>query len=172
MANRTDPESTQAKQHTPKLDEEEGDGWTVGDGRISVEGRPGAGFKADGVESLTYNNPFEQGIERVWYDGKLVFSLDAGEIELAEAGNVKVAKEYQPVYTVELDERGKLKSEPEKVPGQYNIYDSVPGQAGYSPIWQFYYVEVPRDYEANSLRSVQDCEQSAYTIHKSNVFEN
>src|SRR5205823_11079093 len=121
---------------------------------------------------VTYNNPFAQGIERVWYDGKIVYALDLGEVEMPEAGNVKVAKEYQPVYSVELDKNGKPKKEPEKVPGQYNIYDSIPGQDVYSPIWQFNYVQVPRDYVANSLRSALDCEQSGYPIYKSNDFEN
>lgn len=172
MATGTDPASTQAEQHPPKVEEPEGEGWTVGDGKISTQGRPGAALGTDGVEQLTYNNPFGQSLERVWYDGKLVFALSAGEVDIPEPGTVKVAKEYQPVYSVELDERGKPKSQPEKVPGQYNIYDSVPGDEGYSPIWQFYYVQVPRNYTANSLRSIADCDGSGYPIHKSNDFEN
>ena len=47
----------------------------------------------------------------------------------------KVAQEYQIVYAVQLDEAGKLKDgqEPDRVEGQYNIYDSVPGMEKYSP---------------------------------------
>ena len=85
---------------------------------------------------------------------------------------IKVAQEYQVVYAVELDERGKLKAEPERVDGQYNIYDSVPGMEKYSPLWQFSYVIVPRDYQPNSLRSEQDCLASGYEIRKSTVVEN
>ena len=172
MPSHTDPTTTQATDHPPRLEEEEGEGWTVSSGKISTTGRPDQGIGPQGVEPLTYNNPFVQSIERVWYDGKLVFALSAGKLDLPDAGHVKVAKEYQPVYAVKLDQQGKAMGEPEKVPGQYNIYDSVPGQAEYSPIWQFYYVEVPHDYEANSLRSAQDCEQSGYPIHQSNDFEN
>lgn len=172
MAKQIDPSHTQAERNAPKLEEEEGEGWTVGKGKLSTKGRPRKQFGANGVEPLTYDNPFAQSIERVWYDGKIVFALDCGELDLDEAGDVKVAKEYQPVYAVELDKRSKKKGEPEKVEGQYNIYDSVPGQPEYSPIWQFYYVEVPRDYAANTLRSAQDCEQSGYPIHRSNDFEN
>ncbi len=42
----------------------------------------------------------------------------------------------------------------------------------YSPLWQFNYVVVPRDYEANSLRSAADCLTSGYPIEKSTVVEN
>ena len=118
-------------------------------------------------------------IERVWFDGRIVYAVESGEVELdfdehrAARGN-KVAQEYQVVYAVELDERGKLKDgkEPERVEGQYNIYDSVPGMESYSPLWQFNYVIVPRDYKPNTLRSEADCLTSGYTIAKSTVVEN
>lgn len=172
MANKTKPSDTQAERNAPKLEEEEGAGWTVGTGKLSVKGRPRNQINASGIEPLTYDNPFAQTIERVWYDGKLVFALSVGKLDIGEGSDIKVAKEYQPVYSVELDKKGKAKGEPEKVEGQYNIYDSVPGQPAYSPIWQFYYVEVPRDYKPNTLRSARDCEKSGYKIQKSNDFEN
>jgi len=126
-----------------------------------------------GVERLTYSNPFNLEIERVWFDGKVVYAVESGELDI-DPQIVKVAQEYQIVYQVELDERGKLKDdrEPERVEGQYNIYDSVPGMDKYSPIWQFNYVIVPRDYQANALRSEQDCLSSGYPIQRSMVFEN
>jgi hypothetical protein len=42
----------------------------------------------------------------------------------------------------------------------------------YSPLWQFNYVVVPRDYEPNTLRSEADCLNSGYAIHRSTVVEN
>jgi hypothetical protein len=89
-----------------------------------------------------------------------------------DPSRVKVAQEYQIVYAAELDERGKLASEPPRVPGQLNIYDSVPGMERYSPIWQFNYVIVPSGYEPNTLRSERDCLASGYRIARSQVFEN
>lgn len=148
----------------------EASGWSVVAGRVGRRGdRPA--FRPDGVEALTYDNPFDQVMERVWFDGKTVYAVDLGEVEV-DPRAVKVAQEYQVVYAVELDERGKLKGEPETVPGQQNIYDSVPGMDKYSPIWQFNYVVVPRDYRPNRLRSERDCFESGYPIHRSNVFEN
>jgi hypothetical protein len=89
-----------------------------------------------------------------------------------DPAKVKVAQEYQVVYGADLDGDGKPTSQPEAVPGQFNIYDSIPGMEQYSPIWQFNYVIVPRDYEPNRLRSESDCLTSGYRIVRSNVFEN
>jgi hypothetical protein len=131
------------------------------------------------VEDLSYNNPYSLEIERLWFDGKVVYAVETGEVELefdehrVARGN-KVAQEYQVVYSVDLYERGKLRGgkEPERVDGQYNIYDSVPGMDGYSPLWQFNYVVVPRDYEPNTLRSEAECLNSGYPIEKSTIVEN
>jgi hypothetical protein len=147
----------------------EGPAWRVTDGVVSVGGARGAFL--DGGESLTYDNPFGQTMERVWFAGRVVFALDLGEVDVDPA-SVKVAQEYQVVYSVDLDERGKAVGEPEMVPGQLNIYDSVPGMDAYSPIWQFNYVVVPRDYRPNTLRSAEDCLASGHPIHRSNDFEN
>lgn len=157
--------------------EEEGV-WCIAEGEPTRQRRAEA-FRRDGTEALTYNNPYGLSIERVWFDGKVVFAVESGEVELefdehlVAKGN-KVAQEYQVVYAVDLDERGKLKGGigPERVDGQYNIYDSVPGMQKYSPLWQFNYVIVPRDYEPNTLRSEGDCLRSGYPIEKSTIVEN
>jgi len=153
----------------PALVEEEGP-WTIARGAVGGGDRQPA-FRGDGVEALTYDNPFGQAIEQAWFDGKLVYAVDLGEVEV-DPSQVKVAQEYQIVYDVALDARGKLASEPRRPPGQLNIYDSVPGMAQYSPIWQFNYVVVPGDYRPNTLRSEHDCLASGYPIHRSHVFEN
>ena len=157
--------------------EEEGV-WQIRDGD-PVPLPPGESYRADGVENLTYSNPYRLNIERVWFDGKVVFAVESGEVEIdfdehrVARGN-RVAQEYQVVYAVDLDERGKLKDgkEPERVDGQLNIYDSVPGMEQYSPLWQFNYVIVPRDYAPNTFRSEADCLNSGYPVLKSTVVEN
>jgi hypothetical protein len=164
-------------EHDVGIDEEEGV-WCVDGGDLTERVRPDP-FRPDGVENLTYSNPYAMEIERVWFDGKVVFAVESGEVDIdfdenrVARGN-KVAQEYQVVYAVALDERGKLEggAEPERVHGQYNIYDSVPGMEKYSPLWQFNYVIVPRDYEANRLRSEADCLESGYPIVKSTIVEN
>jgi hypothetical protein len=144
--------------------------WTVRDGLPSEQSAQQV-YRADGVEYLTYSNPFGQNLERVWFDDQIVFALELGEVEV-DPERVKVAQEYQIVYSVDLDRHGKLDGQPERVDGQYNIYDSVPGMEKYSPLWQFNYVVVPRDYVPNSLRSEKACLASGYPIKKSKVVEN
>jgi hypothetical protein len=145
--------------------------WEVRRGEPSPKRDP-SDWSGD-VEPLDYNNPYAREIERVWFDGRVVFASELGELDV-DPERVKVAQEYQIVYGVELGSDGKPRpgTEPDRVPGQLNIYDSVPGMEKYSPIWQFNYVIVPRDYEPNALRSETDCLTSGYAIRKSRVFEN
>jgi hypothetical protein len=151
------------------VDEPEGPNWSVSGGDVSRGASPA--WRADGIESLTFNNPFGQVMERVWFDGKVVYAVDLGRV-VVDPTSVKVAQEYQPVYSVQLDADGHAVGEPAMVPGQLNIYDTVPGMDRYSPIWQFNYVVVPRDYAVNALRSEGDCLASGYEIMKSQDFEN
>ena len=144
--------------------------WTLANGRHGPRWS-GPQFRGDGVEAISYNNVFDQSLEMVWFDGKIVYALDLGAVDV-EPARVKVAQEYQLVYAVALDEHGKTRSEPQRVPEQLNIYDSVPGMDKYSPIWQFDYVVVPPDYTPNTLRSEADCLSSGYPIYRSQVFEN
>ena len=164
-------------EQTPYFEEREAV-WRVDGGNL---GEPSTRdpYRADGVENLTYSNPYGIEVERVWFDGKLVYAIAGDEVEIAfdeqmVARTNKVAQEYQIVYAVDLDDRGKPRDgkEPEAVEGQLNIYDSVPGMDAYSPLWQFNYVVVPRDYRPNTLRSEADCLNSGYQIHKSTVVEN
>jgi hypothetical protein len=150
----------------------EGPNWTVSAGEVSIgDGPRGTFFRPDGVEVLTFSNPFGQVMERVWFDHKVVYAIDLGKVQV-DPNVDKVAQEYQIVYSVKLDEDGKLIGEAEMVDGQLNIYDTVPGMPLYSPIWQFNYVLVPRDYTPNTLRSESDCLASGYEILRSQVFEN
>jgi len=117
-------------------------------------------------EALTYNNPFRQSVERVWFDGKIVYAVDCGEVaDLPD--EVRVADEYAVVYGVNDDG-----TPTEEVKGQYNIYDSVPGMAKYSPLWRFNYVIVPKDYKPNTLRSEQGVLKSGYEVRRSRKVEN
>ncbi len=151
------------------VQETEGPNWTVAAGEVS-RGRPAA-WRSDAIEALTFNNPFGQVMERVWFDGKVVYAVDLGRV-VVDPAEVKVAQEYQPVYSVQLDQQERSVGEAEMVEGQLNIYDTVPGMDRYSPIWQFNYVIVPRDYVPNTLRSEQDCLASGYQILRSQDFEN
>jgi hypothetical protein len=155
----------------PKVSAKKTEGiWEMRHGRAFAKGPKN---RLRGVEDLHYNNPYAYKIERVWFDGRVIFASEHGEVDV-DPKKVKVAQEYQIVYAVKLNAKRKLAggAEPKRVPGQFNIYDSVPGMKKYSAIWQFNYVIVPRDYKANTLRSERDCLRSGYEIKRSLVFEN
>lgn len=169
-ARSSSPLSRTGGTNPPPAGSQEG-AWTVQDGEASLAPAGPAPFRSDGVETVSYSNPFRQNVERVWFDGKIVYALDVGQVPAVDPTRDKVAQEYQIVYSVDLDEHEKARSIVQ-VGDQLNIYDSVPGMEKYSPIWKFNYVVVPRDYSPNTLRSAEDCEKSGYQIVRSNDFEN
>jgi hypothetical protein len=79
----------------------------------------------------------------------------------------KWANEYVVVYTLDGPD-----GRPERVPGQFGIYDSKPGDPNYSPIWRYNYVIAPRDYAANTLRSEDDALSSGYEIVQGDTYTN
>jgi hypothetical protein len=149
----------------------EGRGWVIDRGSVTTASGDPEPWRDDGASTLTYSNPFHQELERVWFEGRIVFAVELGRLDI-DPGSVRVAQEYQIVHGVELGKDGKPIEEPERVPGQYNIYDSVPGMSTYSPLWQFNYVVVPRDYQPNTLRSERDCLESGYPTVRSALVEN
>lgn len=126
-----------------------------------------------GIENLTYSNPFKQAMERVWFDRRVVYAIELGAVLPDPRKNTKIAQEYQIVYDIALDADGlPIEARRKRVPGQLNIYDSVPGMPKYSPIWRMNYVVVPQGYVLNSLRSEQDVLNSKYQIVRSSYFVN
>lgn len=128
-----------------------------------VSGIPAPGVETvawvEGIENLTYSNPFGQEIGPVWYEGRMGFAIHGGEIWI-DPERTKWAGQYMPVYSLE----GGPDGGPERVEGQHIIYDTAPGDAAYSPIWRHHWVIVPRDYDANALRSVAAVRGSGYRI--------
>jgi hypothetical protein len=116
---------------------------------------------------LAYSNPHKQRVGPRWVRGEVVFAMPLG-IVTVDPAKTRWAKEYVVVYSVD----GAPEGRPERVPGQFGIYDSKPGDEHYSPIWRYNYVIVPRDYEANTLRSEDDCLASGYPVIESDVYTN
>ena len=108
-------------------------------------------------ENLTYSNPFGQAIGPVWVDDRMGWAIHGGEVWI-DPDRTEWANQYMPVYSLE----GGPDGGPERVPGQHIIYDTAPGDEGYSPICRHTWVVVPRDYEPNSLRSLDDITRSGY----------
>lgn len=118
------------------------------------------------AEALEYNNPLSQVLETAWFKGKKYWAIGPNIPIPVDASKTKTAEEYMVCYAVSPHD------EPSLVPLQLNIYDSVPGMSQYSPIWHLNYVVVPKDYEANTLRSVEDVKKSGYQIVDSGRYVN
>ena len=108
--------------------------------------------------NLDYSNPHEQVVHPRWAGGEVVWSIPCGPVAVDPA-KTHVAEEYIVVYSMDGDD-----GQPEKVEGQYTIYDTKPGEDGYSPLWRHNYVIVPRDYEPQTLRSEEDVLNSGYQL--------
>ncbi|MEY2937315.1 MAG: hypothetical protein RL033_8064, partial [Pseudomonadota bacterium] len=50
------------------------------------------------------------------------------------------------------------------VPGQLNVIDVVPGDAGYNDFWQIQRVRVPASYVANAVTSLEQIEAAGYAV--------
>ncbi len=120
----------------------------------------------DLTEQLDYNNPLAQIVETAWYNGKKHWAFGPNIPLPINPEQPKTAQEYMIAYSV--SEHG----EPDLVPLQHNIYDSIPGMAKYSPIWHLNYVIVPRDYIPNTYRSADQVLNSGRPIIKSNRYVN
>ncbi len=61
---------------------------------------------------------------------------------------------------------------PNLVPGQSNVIDVLPGQSGYSDLWQINLVTVPQGYQADTIRSAMDITASALPVTPTNTLVN
>src|SRR5919205_3216969 len=62
----------------PRLTTEEGPA-TIAAGDVAPA-RSVPAFRTNGVEDLTYDNPFNVSIEQVWFDHKVVYAVDMGQV--------------------------------------------------------------------------------------------
>ncbi len=115
---------------------------------------------------LDYSNPHGQRVGPRWVRGEVVFAMPLGIVNVDPEAQ-KWANEYVVVYTLDGPD-----GRPERVPGQFGIYDSKPGDPNYSPIWRYNYVIVPRDYAANTLRSEDDALSGGYEIVQGDTYTN
>ena len=139
------------------------------DGRLTGFELPANAKISERARKLTYTNPSGQNLAARWVDGEIVYRVSLGKLRV-DPKTTKVAKEYLAVYAAPKpdDPSGPV----EQVPGQLSIYDTAPGDEGYSPIWHYHYVVVPRSYQANTLRSEADVLASGYQVVPVDVFSN
>jgi hypothetical protein len=118
---------------------------------------------APGISS---SHPHHQRVGPRWVRGEIVYAMPLGVVQV-DPEKTRWAKEYVVVYSVNGPD-----GRPERVPSQYGIYDSRPGDTDYSPIWRYHYVIVPRTYQANELKSESDVLASGYHVVQTDVYTN
>ena len=102
-----------------------------------------------------------------WYRGEPVVYYDFGmQSPLMNAASVGAAPIW--VFITGMDAGG----EPQFVPHQHNIVDVVPGDMGYSDLWQVNLVTVPEDYVADSITTKADLDAMAYPTVQPGLFVN
>ncbi len=116
--------------------------------------------------TLEYSNPHHQVVHPRWAGGQVVWSNPCGPVSV-DPNTTTVADEYIVVYSMKGSD-----GMPEKVEGQYTIYDTKPGDPGYSPLWRHNYVIVPRDFVPQTLSSKEDVLKSAYAIEATDKITN
>jgi hypothetical protein len=92
-----------------------------------------------------------------WYQDRQVEYYDFGT-NTPLAGNDGVPTQPIWVFIHGMNADGT----PDLVEGQHNIIDLVPGEAGYTDLWQVIMVTVPDGYEPDSITSAAEVAQSGY----------
>lgn len=102
-----------------------------------------------------------------WYKDQEVEYYDFGtNTKLASGSAVATAPIY--VFITGMDADGK----PVFVEGQHNVIDALPGDSGYSDLWQVMMVTVDADYEADSITSKDDIDASGFQVTTTQMFVN
>ena len=103
-----------------------------------------------------------------WYKGRqtLYYEFGANTQATADGQNVIPAPIYVPVTGFDAE------GNPQVVPGQHNIVDVIPGDEGYSDLWQVTFVTVPEDYQANTITSADEILNSGYEMTVAGVLVN
>lgn len=91
-----------------------------------------------------------------WYRDEPVVYYDFGMNSPATGPAVATAPIW--AFITGKDDGGN----PVFVEGQHNIIDALPGEDGYSDLWEVNLVTVPEDYEANSIHSATDLQAMSY----------
>lgn len=102
-----------------------------------------------------------------WYRGEDVEYYDFGmNTKLAAGARVATAPIYVFIKGMKAD------GTPDFVEGQHNIITVVPGDAGYSDLWQVNMVTVPNGYEPDSVKSKSDIDSRGFEVQAVDMFVN
>ena len=123
----------------------------------------------DDMTAVDLGEPKQFDLVQGWYQGADVVYYDFGaNTPLAGPGGASVA--VAPIYAfiTGMDADGT----PQFVEGQHNLIDVVPGDEGYSDLWEVNLVVVDDMYAPDSIRSAADVMTSGFEMMKPGLFVN
>ena len=141
--------------------DDDDDGVTGSTGSTDATGATGATGSTGGA--VTTQLPLIAG----WYKGREVEYYDFGmNTPLTEGSSVLTAPIY--VFITGIDAAGN----PEFVEGQHNVIAVVPGDEGYTDLWQVMMVTVGDGYEPDSVKSVDSVMSGSFEVTETDIFVN
>jgi len=103
-----------------------------------------------------------------WYKERQTFYYEFGtNTNASEDGQSVVTA---PIYV--LVTGFNADGSPQVVDGQRNIIDVIPGDEGYSDLWQVTFATVPEDYVANTITSADQVLNGGYELTRPGVYVN
>ena len=102
-----------------------------------------------------------------WYRDSEVEYYDFGaNTPLTQGNSIAVAPIYAFITGMDAD------GNPQFVDGQHNIVAVVPGDEGYSDLWQVNLVTVDDSYEPDSVKTVADVMSGGFEVTETDIFVN
>ena len=110
--------------------------------------------------------PTELALVDGWFRDAAVRYYDFGMNSPASGNIVSTAPIWAFITGMDAD------GNPQFVDGQHNVIDVVPGDDGYSDLWEVHLVVVPDGYEPDSIKSREEVEAAGYEEMVPGLFVN
>jgi hypothetical protein len=136
--------------------------------RIIVLAAIAVGMALSWVAPAAHAQPPEpENLVSGWFRDQAVRYYDFGANTPLTGGDALLtAPIYAFIYGTNAD------GSPQLVEGQHNVVDAIPGDPGYSDLWQVMFVTVPQDYVPDSIKSKADIDASGYPVEPTTMLVN
>jgi hypothetical protein len=124
-------------------------------------------MEKEGDDSMSEDvAPEEKSLVSGWYRDRGVEYYDFGTNSAVNESVVGTAPIYVFIHGLNPD------GSPQFVERQHNVVDAVPGEEGYSDLWQVMLVTVPEGYEPDSITSKAQLDAAGYEITPTDMLVN
>ncbi|HZA23233.1 MAG TPA: hypothetical protein VFA32_11635 [Dehalococcoidia bacterium] len=156
-----------ASTDTPMMDDPmEKEGGVIMDGSMEKEGDATIDGSMEKEGDAMMDGSMEKRLVGGWYRDRAVEYYDFGANSAVDGSMVGTAPIYVFIHGLNPD------GSPQFVEGQHNVVDVVPGEEGYSDLWQVMLVTVPEGYEPDSITSKEQLDAAGYEIAATDMLVN